>query len=82
MYLCVLCGSHNKQRLFPYTTLTVLIPETQCVYCAVRTETVYIIQSTPMIDILITPYGTKCSVRLPPYLRYSPVSPVLNALSE
>ena len=22
MYLCVLCGSENKQRLFPYTTLT------------------------------------------------------------
>jgi hypothetical protein len=22
MYLCVLCGSQNKQRLFPYTTLT------------------------------------------------------------
>jgi len=22
MYLCVLCGSQKKQRLFPYTTLT------------------------------------------------------------
>jgi hypothetical protein len=22
VYLCVLCGSENKQRLFPYTTLT------------------------------------------------------------
>ena len=22
MYLCVLCGSENKQRLFPYTALT------------------------------------------------------------
>ena len=22
LYLCVLCGSQNKQRLFPYTTLT------------------------------------------------------------
>jgi len=21
LYLCVLCGSQNKQRLFPYTTL-------------------------------------------------------------
>jgi len=21
-YLCVLCGSENKQRLFPYTTFT------------------------------------------------------------
>ena len=23
LYLCVLCRSQNKQRLFPYTTLTV-----------------------------------------------------------
>jgi len=22
VYLCFLCGSQNKQRLFPYTTLT------------------------------------------------------------
>ena len=22
LYLCILCGSHNKQPLFPYTTLT------------------------------------------------------------
>jgi hypothetical protein len=22
VYLCVLCGSKNKQRLFPYTALT------------------------------------------------------------
>jgi len=22
VYLCVLCGSQNKQRLFPYTALT------------------------------------------------------------
>jgi hypothetical protein len=22
LYLCVLCGSQNKQRLFPYTILT------------------------------------------------------------
>ena len=22
LYLCVLCGSRNKRRLFPYTTLT------------------------------------------------------------
>jgi hypothetical protein len=39
MYLCVLCGSENKQPLFPYTALTdwVFITETDCVYCAVRT---------------------------------------------
>ena len=36
LYLCVLCGSQNKQPLFPYTTLT----ETECVYCAVRTGSV------------------------------------------
>ena len=39
VYLCVLCGSENKQRLFHCTTLTdrlVLITETECVYCAVR----------------------------------------------
>jgi len=31
-YLCVLCGSENKQRLFPYTTLNwlVFITETEC----------------------------------------------------
>ena len=37
LYLCVLCGSHYKQPLFPYTALTdwfVL----ECVYCAVRTR--------------------------------------------
>jgi hypothetical protein len=32
--LCVLCGSENKQRLFPYTALT---DWTDCVYCTVRT---------------------------------------------
>jgi hypothetical protein len=39
LYLCVLCGSENKQRLFPYTALTdwFFITERKCVYCAVRT---------------------------------------------
>jgi hypothetical protein len=40
VYLCVLCGSQNKQRLFHCTALTdwlVFITETECVYCAVRT---------------------------------------------
>jgi len=39
VYLCVLCGSENKQRLFHCTALTdwlVFITETQSVYCAVR----------------------------------------------
>jgi len=41
VYLCVLCGSQNKQRLFHCTALTgwlVFITETECVYCAVQTE--------------------------------------------
>ena len=40
LYLCVLCGSQNKQPLFPYTTLTdwFFVTETVSVYCAVRTE--------------------------------------------
>jgi hypothetical protein len=39
-YICVLCGSQNKQRLFPYTALTerFFITEAECVYCAIRTE--------------------------------------------
>ena len=39
VHLCVLCGSENKQRLFPYTALTdwFFITETDCVYCVVRT---------------------------------------------
>ena len=37
-YLCVLCGSQNKQRLFPYSILRerFFITDTECVYCAVR----------------------------------------------
>ena len=34
---CVLCGSQNKQRLFPYTALTGwFLKPRGCVYCAVR----------------------------------------------
>ena len=46
VYLCVLCGSENKQRLFHCTALTdwlVFITETECVYCAVRTGSLNII---------------------------------------
>jgi hypothetical protein len=45
-YLWVLCGYENKQRLFPYTTLNclVFITEMECVYCAVRNGSLYIIQ--------------------------------------
>ena len=38
VYLCVLCGSENKQRLFPYTTLTAwFLYSRRRVYCVVRT---------------------------------------------
>ena len=45
MYLCVLCGSENKQRLFPHTTVTnwFVITDTECVYCAVRTGSLNVI---------------------------------------
>jgi len=48
VYLCVLCGSENKQRLFHCTALTdwlVFITEMECVYCAVRTGCLYIISA-------------------------------------
>ena len=48
VYLCVLCGSENKQWLFHCTTLTdwlVFITETECVYCAVRAEWLSIIRA-------------------------------------
>ena len=46
VYLCVLCGSENKQRLFPYTALTdwSFITEVQSVCCAVRTGSLKKIQ--------------------------------------
>ena len=35
LYLCVLCGSQNKQPLFPYTTLTDwFVKQRQCVFTA------------------------------------------------
>jgi hypothetical protein len=42
-YLCVLCGSENKQRLFPCTALTdrFFVTEMESVYCVVRTESLY-----------------------------------------
>ena len=38
MHLCVLFGSHSRQRLFPHIPLTncFFITEAECVYCAVR----------------------------------------------
>jgi len=46
LYLCVLCGSENKQRLFPYTALT----ESECVYCAVRAEFIGVCYMKCMLD--------------------------------
>jgi hypothetical protein len=37
-----LYGSQNKQQLLPYTVLTdFFIIETECVYCAVRSQSLY-----------------------------------------
>jgi hypothetical protein len=43
VYLCVLYGYEYKQLLFPYTALTdwFLLTETESVYCAVRTGSLY-----------------------------------------
>jgi hypothetical protein len=43
MRLSVLYVSQNKQRLFPYTTLTDWfgITDVESVYCVVRTESLY-----------------------------------------
>jgi hypothetical protein len=55
VYLCVLCGSENNQRLFPYTALTdwFFVTETECVYCAVRTGALYIIQVTLVSKVVL-----------------------------
>jgi len=48
MHLCVLYGSLNKQRLFPYTALTDwFLYASRSVYCAVRTEYLDSILSHP-----------------------------------
>jgi hypothetical protein len=41
--LCILCGSHSRQRLLPYTTLAdwFCITEVESVYCVVRTDSLY-----------------------------------------
>jgi len=118
VYLCVLCGSENKQRLFPYTTLTgfynqkgvcllrgtdwifiynstfcphsvfmcfvwiweqtaiislysinwqVFITETECVYCAVRTGSLYIILRSAHTVHLCVLCGSENKQRLFPY---------------
>ena len=43
LHLCVLCGSQNKQKFFPYTALTdwFFITMVESVYSAVRIESLY-----------------------------------------
>ena len=42
VYLCVLCGSENKPIISLYSiNWLVCITETECVYCAVRTGSLY-----------------------------------------
>src|SRR5215510_2086637 len=69
VYLCVLCGSENKQRLFPYTALTdwFFITETECVYCAVRTGSLYIILRSAHTVYLCVLCGPANKQRLFPY---------------
>ena len=43
LYLCVLCVSQNKQRLFLCINWLVFITERKCVYCALRTGSLYVI---------------------------------------
>jgi len=57
VYLCVLCGSQNKQRLFPYM---VFITGMESVYCAVRTGSLYVIQAN--LRLLALPWLKRCSV--------------------
>jgi len=69
VYLCVLCGSENKQRLFHYTALTdwFFITETECVYCAVRTGSLYIILRSAHTVYLCVLCGSENKQRLFPY---------------
>jgi len=46
---CLVCGPQTKQRLFPCTAITT-ITETECVYCAVRTEFLNIIKFIPVLQ--------------------------------
>jgi hypothetical protein len=48
LYLCVLCGSQNKQLLFPYTSLT----DTANVYYEVRTDSFILISGDISLEWL------------------------------
>ena len=68
LLLCVLCGSENKQRLFPYTALTglVCITEVESVCCAVRIES-YITQTRFVFKGLIYTANMSCLARPPSF---------------
>jgi len=65
VYLCVLCGSENKQRLFPFTGSTdwFLWP-IRSVYCAVRTESLYVILRSAHTVYLCVLCGSENKQRL------------------
>jgi len=70
VYLCVLCGSQNKQRLFSLCSINWLVSttEVECVYCAVQTGSLCIIR--------ITLYFQKvkiCFIPTPIYVQVSAV---------
>ena len=73
VYLRVLCGSENKQRLFPLTELTDwFLWLRRSVYCAVRTEYLNVIQVSPSLRSAHTVYlcvlcGSENKHRLFPY---------------
>ena len=67
-YLCVLCGSENKQQLFPYTALTDwFLQPRRSVYCAVRTGSLYIILRSAHTVYLCVLCGSENKQRLFPY---------------
>jgi len=66
VYLCVLCGSQNKQRLISLYSINLLvcITETECVYCAVRTGSLYIILRSAHTVYLCVLCGSENKQRL------------------
>ena len=68
VYLCVLCGSENKRRLFPYTALTDwFLYSRRSVYCAVRIGSLYIILRSAHTVYLCVLCGSENRQRLFPY---------------
>jgi len=73
MYLCVLCGSENKPIISLYNiNWLVFINEMECVYCAVRTESLYII----WVNVLKCSMCSAVGVRNRPWFRSDDVQGV------